>query len=98
MGAAQTITHALYHLAEKPEFIPQLRAEIETCIAADGWTGTALGNMWKLDSLLRETLRYHGVTLRKYYAHPMFTPRWYKSIQLTSSCAASRTGTGSQCR
>ena len=24
-----------------------------------------MGNMWKLDSILRETLRYHGITLGK---------------------------------
>ena len=65
-GSFQTLTYALYHLAEKPEFIAALREEIETSIAADGWTGAAMGNMWKLDSLLRETLRYHGVSVCKH--------------------------------
>lgn len=46
-----------------------LREEIEANVSADGWTSTALANMWKLDSLLRETLRYHGVGLRK-RVHP----------------------------
>ena len=63
--ASQTLSHALYHLAEKPELVAALREEIETAIAADGWTAPALGKMWKLDSLLRETLRYYGVSLRK---------------------------------
>ena len=32
-----------------------------------------MGNMWKLDSILRETLRYHGITLGKtshFYVSP----------------------------
>ena len=61
----QTITYVLYYLAEKPEFLALLREEIQTSISADGWTGAAMGNMWKLDSILRETLRYHGVGLCK---------------------------------
>ncbi|PIL30289.1 cytochrome P450 [Ganoderma sinense ZZ0214-1] len=56
--------HALYHLAEKPEIVGSLRDEIEAAISADGWTGPiALGKMWKLDSFLREILRFHGVGL-----------------------------------
>ena len=54
----------IYHLAEKPDLLVPLREEIETCIAADGWTAAALGKMRKLDSLLRETLRHTGLSLR----------------------------------
>ena len=61
----QTITHALTRLAEQPELLGPLRDEIEKAIAADGWTSAALVNMWKLDSLLRETLRFHGISLCK---------------------------------
>lgn len=61
----QTITHALTRLAEQPELLGPLRDEIEKSIVADGWTSAALANMWKLDSLLRETLRFHGISLRK---------------------------------
>ncbi|KAM5541320.1 hypothetical protein V8D89_004874 [Ganoderma adspersum] len=61
--SSNTITHALNRLAEHPELLAPLREEIETSISADGWTSAALANMWKLDSLLRETLRYHGIGL-----------------------------------
>ncbi|PIL30270.1 cytochrome P450 [Ganoderma sinense ZZ0214-1] len=61
--SSNTITHALTHLAEEPELVEPLRDEIEKSIAADGWTGAALANMWMLDSLLRETLRFHGIGL-----------------------------------
>ena len=53
----------IYHLAEKPHLLTPLREEIEATIAADGWTATALGKMRKLDSILRETLRYNGLAL-----------------------------------
>ncbi len=46
-----------------PERIPELREEIETVIASDGWTKAALGKMWKLDSVFRETLRHHSLSL-----------------------------------
>ncbi|PIL30234.1 cytochrome P450 [Ganoderma sinense ZZ0214-1] len=60
----QTATHALTRLAEHPELLAPLRDEIEKSIAAEGgWTHAALANMWKLDSLLRETLRFHGIGL-----------------------------------
>ena len=54
----------LYHLAEDPKLLAPLREEIEASIATDGWTAAALGKMWKLDSILRETLRHHPANLR----------------------------------
>ncbi|PIL27965.1 cytochrome P450 [Ganoderma sinense ZZ0214-1] len=59
-----TVTHMLTRLAEHPELLAPLRDEIEESIAAEGgWTSVALANMWMLDSLLRETLRFHGIGL-----------------------------------
>ncbi|PIL30237.1 cytochrome P450 [Ganoderma sinense ZZ0214-1] len=49
--------------AKNPGLAASLREEAHTCISANGWTGAALGSMWKLDSVLRETLRYYGVGL-----------------------------------
>ncbi|KAM5540999.1 hypothetical protein V8D89_005310 [Ganoderma adspersum] len=60
---SSNLTHVIYHLAEKPHLLVPLREEIEATIAADGWTATALGKMRKLDSILRETLRYNGLAL-----------------------------------
>ncbi|PIL31339.1 cytochrome P450 [Ganoderma sinense ZZ0214-1] len=61
--SSTSITHALYDLAAMPECIPALREEIESIVATDGWTKAAMGKMWKLDSLFRESLRYHGIGL-----------------------------------
>lgn len=44
-----------------PHFIKPLREEIENVIAEDGWTKTAMGKMWKLDSFMRESQRYNGI-------------------------------------
>ncbi|KAM5541334.1 hypothetical protein V8D89_004888 [Ganoderma adspersum] len=60
--SAITITHVLYHVAEKPDLLQYLREEVQATTSEDGWTLNAIKNMWKLDSLLRETLRYHGIT------------------------------------
>ncbi|KAI1793059.1 cytochrome P450 [Ganoderma leucocontextum] len=62
-SSTTTITQALYDIASMPERIPELREEIETIIATDGWTKTAMGKMWKLDSVFKETLRCHGLGL-----------------------------------
>ena len=57
------ITHALYDLAAHPEWFTPLREEIEPIIAAEGWTKAALGKMWKLDSMLKESQRFNGFNL-----------------------------------
>ena len=57
----QSLTHVVYDLAAYPELAVPLREEIEPIIAAEGWTRAALGKMWKLDSLLRESQRFHGI-------------------------------------
>ncbi|PIL30244.1 cytochrome P450 [Ganoderma sinense ZZ0214-1] len=54
--SSNIMAHALYRLAENPDLVGALREEVQACISDDGWTGTALGRMWKLDSLLRETM------------------------------------------
>ncbi|PIL30288.1 cytochrome P450 [Ganoderma sinense ZZ0214-1] len=57
------VTHVLYHVAEKPELLQSLRDEIQSTISAKGgWTLDSMKHMWKLDSILRETLRYYGMT------------------------------------
>ncbi|GJE97793.1 cytochrome P450 [Phanerochaete sordida] len=61
MTTSYTFTHAIYHLAAQPEFIAPLRDEVEGVIAEEGWTKNAICKMRKVDSLLRETLRYNGV-------------------------------------
>ncbi|KAM5543922.1 hypothetical protein V8D89_002539 [Ganoderma adspersum] len=61
--SSTNITHVLYDLAATPECIQPLREEIEAIVATDGWTKGAIAKMWKLDSLFRESSRYHGISL-----------------------------------
>ena len=46
-----------------PEYFQPLRDEIEPIIAREGWTKTGMGKMHKLDSFLRESIRYNGINL-----------------------------------
>ena len=68
---AQSAAHALLDLAAFPEFIEPLREEIEGIIATEGWTKISLGKMWKLDSLLKESQRFHGMNSRTYMPRPL---------------------------
>ena len=58
----QSLTHALFDLAAHPEYIQPLREEIERVVADEGWTKSAFTHMWKLDSFLKESHRYNGMT------------------------------------
>ncbi|KAE9389796.1 cytochrome P450 [Gymnopus androsaceus JB14] len=48
----------LYELAAHPEVVEPLREEIETVVKDSGWTKEGISKMRKLDSFLKETLRF----------------------------------------
>jgi cytochrome P450 len=52
--------NALYELAAHPEIVQPLRKEVETAVEEAGWTKEGISRMRKLDSFLRETLRFSG--------------------------------------
>jgi cytochrome P450 len=58
---------SLYTLATSPEYIQPLREEIKAAMADnDGIiTSRALQAMMKLDSFMKETLRFHGLGFGK---------------------------------
>ena len=58
----KTYMHALYDLAVHPEYVEPLRQEIETLVAAEGWRYPTLAKMDKLDSFLKESMRYHPIS------------------------------------
>jgi hypothetical protein len=59
----QALTNALYHLAENPEvYLQPLRNEVEGVIAKLGWTKAALREMVKVDSFVRESERFNGLS------------------------------------
>ncbi|EIW64803.1 cytochrome P450 [Trametes versicolor FP-101664 SS1] len=61
--SSNSVSHALYHLAERPELLKPLREEIESLINEEGWTKNSMAKMWKLDSFLRESQRHNGVNI-----------------------------------
>ncbi|KAJ6592478.1 cytochrome P450 [Mycena capillaripes] len=75
--SSSALTTALYDLTTYPEHIGPMREEAERVVAAEGWTKSALGNMVKIDSFLRESQRVHGSgavsMLRKVVAKDGFT-------------------------
>ncbi|KAK1999549.1 cytochrome P450 [Colletotrichum falcatum] len=56
-----TATNTLYTLAAMPEFVPVLRDDVQQALAgANGvFTSSAMQNMKKLDSFIKECMRYH---------------------------------------
>ena len=59
------MTHVLYDLASSPEYIQPLREEVQTLIAEEGWSKATMGKLWKMDSFLKESLRYNGIALSR---------------------------------
>ena len=61
----QTLTHALYDLAAYPEYAESLREEVARVVERDGWTKTAIENMEKIGSFLKESMRLNAIVERK---------------------------------
>ncbi|EAW13530.1 cytochrome P450 [Aspergillus clavatus NRRL 1] len=58
----QLLTNSLFNLAAYPEYLPMLREEIESVWAANNqhWTLASMGQLKRLDSFIKETLRFNG--------------------------------------
>jgi hypothetical protein len=54
----QAVTHALFDLASNPEYLKPLREEVEEVTKREGWTKSALNQMCKLDSFVKESQRF----------------------------------------
>lgn len=85
----QTFTHAVYHLAANPEFAPPLREEVERIIAEEGWSKKAMSRMHRVDSFLRESLRYNGIESSTSLIDPRFNSHVSLIVIQLSSCARS---------
>ncbi|KAG6808415.1 hypothetical protein H0H92_004233 [Tricholoma furcatifolium] len=57
------LTNILYHLAANPErYLEPLRNEVEAVVGRQGWTKAALRDMVKIDSFVRESERFNGLS------------------------------------
>jgi hypothetical protein len=54
----------LYRLLAHPEYLEPLREEVNAVIKEEGWTKAGVDKMYKMDSFLRETLRFDGISTR----------------------------------
>ena len=64
------LTEALFDLCTHPEYIPELRKEVQTAIAEEsGWQKTSLTRMRKLDSFIKESQRMHPPSLSTLHLH-----------------------------
>jgi cytochrome P450 len=55
---ANSLTHALYHLAVNPACCEIIRSEVQAVIQSSGWTKAAVSKMHRLDSFLKESTRF----------------------------------------
>ncbi|KAJ8519804.1 hypothetical protein ONZ45_g3285 [Pleurotus djamor] len=58
---AMTFTHALYHIASKPEYVQPLRQEMDEVVGKQGWCKASIDEMVKLDSFMQECQRYSPI-------------------------------------
>lgn len=58
------LTQTLLHLANDPELIKPLRAEIIRVLSTEGWKRNALFNMKLLDSAIKEAQRWKPINMR----------------------------------
>lgn len=52
----------MYDLVVHPEYLEELREEVETIVAEHGWNKLALQKMRKVDSFLKESHRMNTVS------------------------------------
>ncbi|PFH59494.1 hypothetical protein XA68_12254 [Ophiocordyceps unilateralis] len=56
--SSQLVTHTIFELATRPEYVPELREEIQQCFEAHGeGSKAAVDAMYKVDSFIKETQR-----------------------------------------
>lgn len=61
--SSATTIHALFDLCANPEYIEPIREEIASEVAKHGWTLSAIANMKRLDSFIKESQRLNQAVL-----------------------------------
>ena len=60
------MTHALFDLAARPEYIEPLRAEAQEVTELEGWSKSAISKLYKMDSFVHESVRYSSLSGSKH--------------------------------
>ncbi|KAJ7507426.1 cytochrome P450 [Mycena galericulata] len=59
--STDTFIHMVYDLAAYPHHVEPLREEVQSVVQKEGWTRASLNKMYKIDSFLSESQRFHGI-------------------------------------
>lgn len=57
----------MYDLAVHPEYLDDLREEVEGAIREHGWSKVAIQKLRKLDSFIKESLRVNPTSSRTFF-------------------------------
>ena len=78
----QTFTHSLFYLALYPEYWSALREEVEDVTNREGWTKSAVDQMFKIDSFVKESQRLHPLGAGKFLCNSLtFILNWFHHYQ-----------------
>jgi hypothetical protein len=69
---------AILNLAAHPEHVAPLREEVTEVVNQHGWTKAALSKMRKVDSFLKESARFEGISASEL---PMLFPRGWPRLK-----------------
>ncbi|KAF9446380.1 cytochrome P450 [Macrolepiota fuliginosa MF-IS2] len=58
---SMVMSHVLFDLAARPEYIEHLRQEAKEVTEAEGWSKSAIAKLYKIDSFIHESARYSGL-------------------------------------
>ncbi|KAI6113328.1 cytochrome P450 [Pisolithus croceorrhizus] len=62
-STANILSQVLLNLGENPKYAQELRDEVEAVVSEHGWTKEALSEMRKVDSFIKETQRFNGISV-----------------------------------
>ncbi|CCM04380.1 uncharacterized protein FIBRA_06554 [Fibroporia radiculosa] len=72
--SSMTLTLALYYLAVHPEYSEVLWEEVRTVAQAHGWTKDAVDRLDKMDSFLKELMRFESLSAHHTLSNGTFIP------------------------
>ena len=63
----QAFGKVLCSLAANPQYVQPLREEVEMALGESGWTRDAIAKLRKIDSFIKEGVRFEGTGICKYF-------------------------------
>lgn len=65
------MSHVLFDLAARPEYIEPLRREAQEITESEGWSKNAIAKLYKMDSFIRESIRYSSLSASESLTFPL---------------------------